>query len=230
MKSKISEIFRSIQGEGKYLGIPQVFIRFYGCNIKCCWCDTQTSLEQEGKSAFKEYLSQDLIRAVLKEAQGVHSVSLTGGEPLLQKDFLKEFLPLLRQNGFSTYLETNGILFSSLEEVIDYIDIVSMDFKLPSSTGQKAFWKEHESFLNIATKKDVFVKCVISLDTTEDDVCFAAKLASKVNRDIVFILQPNTFEMEAGVVDQCQKFQRLCLKYLRDVRVIPQVHKIIGVR
>ena len=229
MKSKISEIFRSVQGEGKYLGISQVFIRFYGCNIKCSWCDTEASLGQEGGN-FEEYSSQDLLGTVLKEAKGIHSVSLTGGEPLLQKDFLKEFLPLLKQEGFLIYLDTNGILFSSLEEIIDNIDFISMDFKLPSSTGQKAFWKEHKAFLDIAVKKDVFIKCVVSLNTTEEDVLFAAKLASEVNRDIVFILQPNTLEIQDGVVGQCQKFQTACLKILTDVRVIPQVHKIIGVR
>ena len=230
MKSKIFEIFRSVQGEGKYLGIPQVFVRFYGCNIKCCWCDTQASLGQEEKDKFKEYSSQSLIEAVLKEVKSIHSVSLTGGEPLLQKDFLKDFLPLLKQKGLLSYLETNGILFSSLKEIIDYVDFISMDFKLPSSTGQKEYWKEHETFLNIALKKDVFIKCVISCRTTPEDILLAAKLASKVNRDIVFILQPNTLEIQSGAIGQCQKFQEICSKYLTDVRIIPQVHKIIGVR
>ncbi|MDP8265231.1 MAG: 7-carboxy-7-deazaguanine synthase QueE [Candidatus Aceula lacicola] len=229
MKSKISEVFQSIQGEGKYLGVPQVFVRFYGCNIKCDWCDTEASLERE-EGSFKESSSQDLLEVILKEAQSIHSVSLTGGEPLLQKDFLRELLPLLRQRGFLVYLETNGILFSALEELIDQIDFVSMDFKLPSSTGQKAFWEEHKAFLNIAIKKDVFIKNVISLSTTEVDVRFAAKLASEVNRDIVFILQPNTLEIQDGIVDQCQRFQKVCLEFLTDVRVVPQIHKILGVR
>ncbi len=228
MKSKITEIFRSIQGEGKYLGISQLFIRFFGCNINCKWCDTKISAEQNDQ--IRDYSIKDLVDIVFKQSKGIHSVSLTGGEPLIQKDFLRDFLPILKENKVLTYLETNGILFSALEENIKNIDFVSMDFKLPSSTGEREFWQEHRAFLEIAQQKDVFIKSVISLDTTEEDVRIAVKLASEVNRDIVFILQPNAKENIDESVRRCQRFQDIGFEFLSDVRIIPQVHKILGVR
>lgn len=228
MKSKITEIFRSTQGEGKYLGVSQIFIRFFGCNIDCQWCDTKIALEKSDE--VRDYSAKDLADIVLKQSKEIHSVSLTGGEPLIQKDFLKEFLPILKENKILTYLETNGILFSALEENIENIDFVSMDFKLPSSTGEKEFWQEHEAFLKISQKKDVFIKSVISLGTTEEDVRTAVKLASEVNRDIVFILQPNAKEDMDQCVKRCQRFQDIGFEFLNDVRIIPQMHKVLGVR
>jgi organic radical activating enzyme len=228
MNAKISEIFRSIQGEGKYLGVSQVFVRFFGCNLNCKSCDTAYA---KGDSLdFEEYTKEKLLSEVRKLSKGIHSVSLSGGEPLEQKDFLKSFLPLLKKQGMKTYLETNGILFENLKEIIRHVDIVSMDMKLPSATGQKAFWNEHEKFLNIARRKNVFIKTVITLDTDFKDVERAAKLASKVNRGIVFILQPNNFELSRELLLGCQKAQTIASKFLTDVRVIAQMHKILGIR
>ena len=226
-KAKITEIFKSIQGEGKYLGITQVFVRFYGCGVKCSWCDTPQA--REG-GAFKQYSPQELVDEIIPLSQGAHSISLTGGEPLEQKDFLKLFLPLLKSKGLKVYLETNGVLGRALREVVEYLDIIAMDVKLPSSTKQKAYWKEHEDFLRVISRKDIFIKTVVSYDTFEEEAITAAKLASKINRDIIFILQPNYFDLEKGVVKKCCDLQKLCLPFLHDVRVIPQVHKLIGLK
>jgi len=226
-KAKIVEIFKSIQGEGKYLGVCQAFVRFYGCGVKCVWCDTPHA-RQGGE--FKTYEPQRLVDEVMPVAQGVHSVSLTGGEPLEQKDFLKEFLPLLKSKGLKIYLETNGVHDKALREVVEYIDIIAMDIKLPSSTKQRAYWKEHEDFLKGISRKDIFIKTVVSCDTLAEEAVTAAKLASKVNRDIIFILQPNHFDLENGIVKKCCELQKLCLPFLHDVRVIPQVHKLIGLK
>ena len=68
----------------------------------------------------------------------------------LHRDYLLKFLPELKKNNFSTYLETNGTLFGNLREVINFIDIIAMDIKLPSSTGKWDFWNEHAEFLKIA--------------------------------------------------------------------------------
>ncbi|MBO6087199.1 7-carboxy-7-deazaguanine synthase QueE [bacterium] len=89
---KIKEIFASIQGEGPYVGYKQLFIRFCGCNLKCNYCDTEFS----DKSDYKEYTAQELAQEVSKYAD-IHSISLTGGEPLLSTEFLKEFLPLIKK-------------------------------------------------------------------------------------------------------------------------------------
>jgi len=226
--AKVSEIFKSIQGEGIYLGVLQVFVRFFGCTLTCKMCDTPQG--KDPSYGVKEYTAGDLLREVCDMSKGIHSVSLSGGEPLEQKEFLRTFLPLLKAQGLRTYLETNGVLSENLKELVGFVDMIAMDMKLPSATGQRPFWSEHASFLNIARQKDVFIKTVITLDTDLNDVACAAKLASKVNRGIVFILQPNYFELSAGLLEICQKAHTVASEYLRDVRIIPQLHKHLGIR
>jgi 7-cyano-7-deazaguanosine (preQ0) biosynthesis protein QueE len=229
IKAKILEIFQSIQGEGKYVGIPQVFVRFFECNMHCVWCDTPHSIGDMTRH-FQELTLEEVFGQVKSLWGRCHSVSLTGGEPLLHKDFMKELLPLMRQEKMTSYLETNGILPEALQEVIADIDIVAMDLKLPTSTHLRAYWDEHEAFLKIAVNKDVFIKAVITSDTKTEDVMQAMDLVSRVDPQIVFILQPNYFEMRNGIMARCLEFQNYCSKYLKNVRILPQVHKFMKLR
>ena len=231
MKSKIYEIFDSIQGEGPYVGVRQVFVRFYECNIHCDWCDTPASIgDAPGAAHFKEYSTPELMDEILKLDKDCSSVSLTGGEPLVQADFLKEFLPVLKKSGIQTYLETNGIFYKELKGLIDNVDVVAMDIKLPSSAKTRPFWKEHEEFLKIALKRDCFIKVVISGGTLKEEVLQSAQIISRISPEALFILQPNYFEIKNGVVKKCLEFQQDCLKLLPRVRVMPQVHKFIKLR
>ena len=149
METNIKEIFASIQGEGPYIGYKQLFVRFCGCNLNCNYCDTEF-----GASESEKY-SADELANIIKENLDCHSVSLTGGEPLLNVKFLKEFLPKCE---LPIYLETNGTLYGELAEVIDFVTYVSADIKLPSCTGLKPLWAEHDKFFNIASKKNLFAK------------------------------------------------------------------------
>ena len=115
MNAKILEIFRSIQGEGKYAGVPQVFVRFFECNMHCVWCDTPASIG-DGKREYKELSLEEALAQVNALYDNAHSVSITGGEPLLQKDFLKSFCHALHQEGKKIYLDTNGTLPDALAE------------------------------------------------------------------------------------------------------------------
>ena len=116
MKTKINEIFSSIQGEGPVVGYKQLFIRFCGCNLNCAYCDTEFT---EGN----EFSPQELYEKISTEydLKTFHSISLTGGEPLLSVDFLKEFLPLIKDKT-KIYLETNATLTQNLLELNNYID------------------------------------------------------------------------------------------------------------
>lgn len=229
MNAKILEIFRSIQGEGKYAGVPQVFVRFFECNMHCVWCDTPASIG-DGKREYKELNLTETLSQVNALYDHAHSVSITGGEPLLQKDFLKEFCHALHQAGKKTYLDTNGTLPDALAVIIRDIDIIAMDIKLPSSTQQRAFWVEHKEFLKIAKQREVFVKVVISLKTHREDVLKAAKLVAAIDPKILFILQPNYLDMKKGVIEECVGYQKSCAKILKDVRILPQVHKFMKLR
>ena len=231
--TEISEIFSSLQGEGPYLGVKQVFVRFGRCNMHCAYCDELENMKEENfsKRSMAEVLSE--IEKLEKEKGEHHSVSLTGGEPLFYTPFLENFLPKLKQKGYTTYLETNGTLPRELERVIKWCDIIAMDWKPASSTKDRSFDKEHERFLKIALKKDVFVKVVITPDTKEEEVRAAIECVKNVSPRIPFIFQPlsEPFGISARSLELIEKkLAPLAHPALSDVRVIPQMHKIWGVR
>jgi 7-carboxy-7-deazaguanine synthase len=222
VKSKITEIFNSIQGEGIYVGQMQTFIRFYGCNLKCVFCDENI------KSTFKEWTVKDIIKHITKDSH--KTISLTGGEPLLQVQFLKLLLPELKARKFNIYLETNGVLKDNLLEVIDSVDVISMDIKLPSSTALGQYWKEHKEFLTIAKSKETFVKVIVTKKTNYEDIKKAVKLVAEADKGIPFILQPAALKGKIEPIDNFEKFYKIASSGLDNVRIIPQVHKILGVK
>lgn len=223
MKARIAEVFDSIQGEGLYLGEPQLFVRFFGCNLHCKFCDTRLN-------RFMEYEPQELFQEIKLYRNNFHSVSFTGGEPLLQKDFLKEILTMTGSCGYKNYLETNGTLPGELTEVIGYIDIVAMDVKLPSSTGMGALWNIHAKFLEIASQKEVFLKAIISESTREEDLINALDLIRQVNRSAILVLQPNSQEDYSRIEKKLQDFKNTCMRHKVTSCIIPQMHKVIGVK
>lgn len=222
-KAKISEIFRSTQGEGLYLGVEQLFVRFYGCNIHCSFCDTP-------QQDFKEYGVDDLLREVGRY-RAFHSLSLTGGEPLCQADFLKEFLVALARPDFRVYLETNGTLPEEFEKISGFVDIVAMDFKLPSSTNRETFWGQHERFLKMACDKDVFVKMVITKTTEERDIFSACDIIKRVKPQVPVVLQPNWHDMDAELLNRMVAFKKHFMDAgIRDAKILPQAHKYAGIK
>ncbi|MFH0935929.1 MAG: 7-carboxy-7-deazaguanine synthase QueE [Candidatus Omnitrophota bacterium] len=223
MKGKISEVFSSVQGEGLYLGIKQLFVRFYGCNLQCSFCDTKID-------SFIEYDSEELSQEIKLYGRDFHSVAFTGGEPLLQKDFLKEALKAAKRGDYLNYLETNGTLPAQLEEVVNYVDIVAMDIKLPSSAGSSGLWSVHEEFLKVASAKEVFVKTVICSSTTQQDIEQAVKLLYKASPSSVLVLQPDSNEKLSALEEKLRLFKNFCRCYRITACIIPQMHKIIGVR
>ena len=217
----IKEIFESIQGEGPYIGYKQLFIRFSTCNLHCKYCDT------DFKTELKSYTSKELAKEV-EQYKNIHSISLTGGEPLLSTEFLQEFLPLTNKK---IYLETNGTLFNELEKIINYTDIISMDIKLSSTTGMPDLFKEHDNFIKIAKKhsKEIFAKVVFDTNITDDEINNVIKIAKENN--ILIILQP---KMDGEILNLKTEFineifYRFVSKY-QNIRLIPQVHKFLNVR
>jgi len=221
-KVKIKEIFQSIQGEGPFIGYKQLFIRFCGCNLDCDYCDTEYSVKGS-----KEYTLQEL-QEITKSHQDCHSVSLTGGEPLLNTGFLKEFLPICP---LPVYLETNATLAGEVKEIIDYVDYIAADIKLPSCTGNNELWKEHESFFAAAAHKELFAKIVFDSNITEGEITQCCKLGAKFN--IELILQPKTKANSAELCTEKDFMERTLDRFLskyKKVRLIPQVHKFLDVR
>lgn len=223
MKAKIAEVFESVQGEGIYLGERQIFVRFFNCNLSCSYCDTRLD-------RFTEYEPRELFEEIKLYRNKYHSVSFTGGEPLLYKDFLKEVLKLTAKHGHRHYLETNGTLFFELEEIIDFIDIVAMDLKLPSSSGMGNLWQMHRKFLKVAVKKEVFLKAIICQGTQEEDLLEALGLIREVSPSSVLVLQPNSYENQMVLNEKLSRFKEIACQQRVTACVIPQIHKIAGVR
>jgi organic radical activating enzyme len=223
MIGKISEIFDSVQGEGIYLGEKQIFIRLFGCNMNCEYCDTK-------KEYYREYYVEELFNELKAYREKYHSISFTGGEPLLQKDFLKEAMVESRKRRIKNYLETNGTLTAELKEVIDYVDIIAMDLKLPSSTEQPGCWQEHRDFLKVAKEKEIFLKCVVCKDTKEEDFRKSLELIKEANCGQVLVLQPDSRQKSEDLKVKIEQFRNICFEEGITVCSIPQVHKILGVK
>lgn len=199
---KINEIFKSIQGESSYAGLPCVFVRLTGCHLRCVYCDTE--------HAFYEGFDLTVKEAIKRvKALGVPFVEMTGGEPLLQKDafiLAKELV----ENGFTVLVETSGAVdIQSLDtRVIKIIDI-----KCPSSNmSDKMIW----SNLKYLNEKDE-VKFVMS-DRADFD--WASTLVKKHN--LKNVLFSPVFEKL-----QPQILSEWILKENLPVRLQLQLHKII---
>ena len=209
MNMRICEIFTSIQGEGKWVGIPQVFVRLSGCNLRCRWCDTPSALEYESG---KEMSVSEVVEQVEREGKELKSVCITGGEPLLQLEEVKELVKQLRLKGYSILLETNGTIGD--KKLFSEVECVSMDIKTPSS-GEKS----DLTLLSLLSTKDQ-VKLVIE---DEKDYTYAKKILKKIVPEIEIIFQPQGIE-------RAQWLARKVLEDKLQVRVLPQLHKILGMR
>lgn len=242
----ISEIFSSVQGEGKYVGCRQLFIRLIGCNMDCPYCDTNTLAHVKSVPCLLETVNA--YQGKLKLANPVkigdvlpyikyrlqfphHSVSITGGEPLLFTDFIRMLADEIKSFNVPLFLETNGTLPEQLKKVIDIVDIISMDIKLPSDV-QKEYWQAHENFLRVAAQKDVYVKIVVSHQSKEEDFIKAIDIIKNINENILLVLQPITplGGLQEAPPQKMLEWQDLAMRTLRNVRVIPQTHRLLNLR
>ncbi len=166
----------------------------------------------------------EVIKAFSDEIP-TQAVSFTGGEPLLHTKFIGEVAKSVKNLGLKTFLETNGTLYEEFERISDAIDIVSMDIKL----GQNLFAR-HEKFLRAAQGKDLYVKIVVTGETTPEEFLSAVDLIARVDREILVILQPVTpvKGICAASAEKILSFQAAALRKIKNVRVIPQTHKFIN--
>jgi organic radical activating enzyme len=240
----VAEIMESIQGEGLWMGCRQAFVRLCGCNLRCAYCDTRGSWGQhqpecqvyrgwEGQETLQRLPNPLAVDQLLGLVEGFSApwVAVTGGEPLLWPAFLGELLPALRARGRRVLLETNGTLGDALARVVHEVDVISMDFKLPSAVGED-LRETHRRFLCRAAERDVYVKVVVDGATSDREVREAAECVAAVDPLIPLVLQPvSPREGAAGVgLARLGELQRVALDVLDDVRVIPQLHRYLGAR
>lgn len=239
----LSEIFVSFQGEGAQAGRRHLFIRTAGCNLRCRYCDQPESLERTAvvhvrngtspRTAPNPITPRELIdhaRAVLSSTGPVDGTSLTGGEPLLQAEFLAETLST-GQLPRPYLLETHGALPDRLPRVLPWIDVVSMDVKLPSNTGEAPWWDAHARFLALARGK-AYVKVLVDAGTALDEVERAARLVRECDPTAPVFLQPITRpdgQVDVDAAALARFFDRVKAQ-VSDVRVIPQLHKMLAIQ
>lgn len=243
MKTYLSEIFSSVQGEGPYVGERHMFVRFCGCHRQCVFCDTNFDrsdavlVEMEPGSGNIESIPnpltaiqvRDLIRTIDAKKSN-RRISLTGGAPLLQTNFLQELLPLLCGDDHNIYLESAGDLPQQLKQIIEWIDIVAMDVKLSSVTSEKNTFPAHWQFLKTCRdfNVDVFTKLVLSAETDDGELMEAVKGIQKAGgKDTLVVIQPMTKAEKTDAVPsgaQLLRWQDKVSGVLPNVRVIPQTH------
>jgi len=156
----------SIINDGKLAGFPCIYIRFSGCNLYCCWidteykgsiCETYHEMQYENRVSTSLY---DILNTVSNNTQIIKRVVITGGEPTLQKTQLSILLQELKELGLYTILETNCSIYSP--NMLDYVDFLSISPKLSNTTPTKSALKdtgieynESTEFIHTKFRKDV---------------------------------------------------------------------------
>ena len=257
VRANLVELFRSVQGEGPHVGRPTVFVRLAGCDLRCSWCDSPHTwfarpaarIEAEpGSGRFHELPNPvsvpHILDLVATADVAPHSfVSLTGGEPLLQPAAVRALAEGFRARRLRVLLETHGLRAEALATVVDAVDVVSMDWKLGSEVRRAAggahpgtpasFHREHAAFLRVAQRApERVVKIVVTARTQPAEWERACAEIARVDPATPVVVQPVTPQREGGgrptpplLFDLLARAGR----ELRDVRLIPQTHPIVGV-
>ena len=201
IKIKVSEIFTSFQGEGPYVGTPATFLRLYGCNLECEWCDTDISTY--------EILSVDDVAEIIltqMEFNNIKTLVITGGEPTLQMEEIKRLIKELPED-IKIQMETNGSLFEYIPE-IEYVISPKQD--------------KEKVFKNYYLHENTFFKFVI---TSQEDIDEVISLKEKYNYDKAIWLQ-GEFSQDAEMADLIREnFPRL-----DNVKLSVQTHKYLNQR
>ncbi|MBP5784133.1 MAG: 7-carboxy-7-deazaguanine synthase QueE [Methanobrevibacter sp.] len=201
IKIKVSEIFTSFQGEGPYVGTPATFLRLYGCNLNCEWCDTDISTY--------EMLSVDDVAEILitqMEFNNIKTLIITGGEPTLQMEEVKRLIKELPDD-IRIQMETNGSLFEYIPEVEFVIS--------PKEDKEKVFENYYQY-------ENVFFKFVI---TSQEDIDEVISLKDKYGYDKTIWLQ-GEFSQDGEMADLIREnFPRL-----ENVKLSVQTHKYLNQR
>jgi 7-carboxy-7-deazaguanine synthase len=246
----VAELFPSIQGEGLGIGRPQLFLRLAGCSYQCAECDTAWAQQYDLKHASvyclpvtkqptklaNPFPAGDLCHLIEKlwiKLGPFQALAITGGEPLEQPGFLLSLLKCLEKNELTIkiMLETNGVHPESLIHVLPYIDSISMDIKLKSTTGINMPLKKHRQFLELIKNSDAYIKAVITSATTSREIITVAKMVNSIAPNLELVIQPMMKKNTKHhlPISIAHNLMKVAMGYHEHVRVIPQMHKFLGI-
>ena len=221
---RVNEIFLSVQGEGVHVGERTVFVRFYGCPLRCVWCDQPEALAHTGLGRF-DAMSPEAVLARVQSHPAVRRVCLTGGEPVIAPtEPLLRLLGELRAAGYWISVETSGA------RVVEPL-FAAIDFWTVAPKGRSARTFEGDPVaaqlpsvrrLVEALGERLQLKFVLQ---TGEDVEDAVRLLDGLGYRGRIVLQP-----EHGRGDGRRVFEWWPWNRYPDARLIPQTHKAAGLR
>ena len=235
MKTRLFEIFTSIEGEGILYGTKTLFVRFAGCPYSCFYCDTLDALPLDSGEEYSIKEACDLIDKNLQD--NTYKVNFTGGEPLIQHESVNELAKHVKSKGIPTYLESACFDSEKFLHVLPSIDYVKIEFKTKDS--QFIDTKHYPNLIkntleclkaSINANKTTYIKIVISSKT---ELTSFKELLSKIFKITLkgkisgFIIQPTT-DISQPSLEKLIEFYDSVYPYYSEVRVVPQLQKIIN--
>jgi organic radical activating enzyme len=235
LKTRLFEIFTSIEGEGILYGTKTLFVRFAGCPYSCFYCDTLDALPLDSGEEYSINEACNLIDKNLQE--NTYKVNFTGGEPLIQHEAVSEIAKYVRSKGIPTYLESACFDSKKFLYVLPLIDYVKIEFKTVDSKFVDV--KHYPDLIkntleclkaSINTNKTTYVKIVVSSKT---ELTGFKELLDKIFQIVLkgeisgFIIQPTTGISEPSL-EKLMEFYDSVYPYYNHVRIVPQLHKIIN--
>ncbi len=252
MKLVMAEVFNSWQGEGgsvpgSAFGRRQIFVRFAGCDLRCVFCDSREYIDASrvsrwryevepftGKFGYKPNPASvdEVVEAILRLDTGdIHSISYTGGEPILQVKPLKALMERMKNLGFDNFLETHGGLPELIKEVAPLTDYASVDIKDETAKATEDWrnlvLREVESIriLKKAGAK-VYAKLVVTSGTKVENVRWYAGLLKGLAPLVIQPKEPIEISQE-----RLMEFYREAARIMgkKNVGLSFQVHKYLNV-
>ena len=235
MNARIFEIFTSIEGEGILYGTKTLFVRFAGCPYSCFYCDTLDALPLDSGKEYSITEACNLIDSNLQD--NTFKVNFTGGEPLIKHEAVSELAKHVKARGLPTYLESACFDSKKFLYVLPSIDFVKIEFKTIESEfiDEKHYPELLRNTLEclqaaVEAKKTTYIKIVVSSKTEPESFKEILeqifKIISKENIS-GFIIQPTT-SLSEPTLEQLLEFYDLVYPYYDEVRVVPQLHKVIS--